>query len=132
MKKILQLVVLGAILAISCSGCVMGVDQYGRPVAYPLEVVSYPAYPVDVYPYYWDGYYYYPFWNGSVWNYNIYTKPIPNWVGPPLRHSGPAPMMRQRQIQPQPQQRQFQPQYRPMAPATTPKSGGKQYKRYDR
>lgn len=89
LKKISQLAALGAIIAITCFGCVLGTDQYGRPVGlYPVGVVTYPA---DVYPYYWGGSYYYPYRNGSVWVYNVYSRPHPNWNGPSLRHSGPPP-----------------------------------------
>jgi hypothetical protein len=93
LKKFWKLVALGAVLAMCSLGCVAGYDQYGRPIIVdPLApIYAYPAYPVDVYPYCWGGYYYYPYWTGTVWDYRVYSRPIPNWVGPPLRHNGPAP-----------------------------------------
>jgi hypothetical protein len=48
-------------------------------------------YPLDVYPFFWEGLYYYPYWTGAVWGYRVYSHPHPHWGGPPLRNSGPAP-----------------------------------------
>lgn len=85
-KKILQCAFLAAALAMCCFGCAF--DQYGRPrvvVTGPMEIAPCPE------PYFWNGWYYYPFLDGTVWVYRRHRHPMPNWSGPPLRHHGPPP-----------------------------------------
>lgn len=92
MKKSLQVVFWAIVAAVCLSGCV-AVDPYGRPVIVDpfVPVYAYPAYPAGVYPYFWNGLYYYPFYENRVWAYREYVHPVPNWTGPSLRHHGPAP-----------------------------------------
>jgi hypothetical protein len=90
MKKIIPFFWMALLVAVLCSGCATyPIDQYGR-VAGP-GIATYPAYPIDVYPYYWGGWYYYPHWNGTVWVYNYYNSPQQNWTGPQVRLTGPPP-----------------------------------------
>ena len=58
-------------------------DVYPSEEVYPGGVV---VYPLDIFPYFWGGWYYYPFWTGTAWVYNRYNRPLSNWRGHPVRH----------------------------------------------
>lgn len=92
--------ILGCLLAVfalllSGAGCavvpVPPIDVYPPDYAYNGGVIVYPDYPDYIYPYYWRGWYYYPYWSGTAWYYYQYSQPLSYWRGPALRRHGPPP-----------------------------------------
>jgi hypothetical protein len=54
------------------------------------ENVWVDAYPADFYPFFWEGWYYYPFLADNTWTYRRFRREYPGWRGPALRSSPPA------------------------------------------
>jgi len=121
-KKILFFAAMISALFFILPGCAVDLVGYpppgSVPEVYPEEAVFYP---VGIYPYFWSGWYYYPYWNGTVWVYNRYPRPLAHWHGPALRHHGPPPRFWHKDGHPRHGPPTAAPGFR--KPAPTPRAG---------